>query len=304
MRIGISIASSQPGTDARAGAQNMVERTVAAAAADLDSLFVGDHHVTRSAYYQNSVILPRMLAHWGNKPAGALYLLPLWHPVLLAEQIATMASIAQGRFIMQCGLGGESVQSLGMGVPNAERVGRFEASLTLLRALWAGETVSEDKYWQITDARIAPLPPEPIEVWVGSVVPAALRRTARMAEGWLASPSLTLSDASASIGHYQQYCAEFQRAPTAVAVRRDIYVGADAAEAQAVAQPYIERGYRGFGPDALMVGSVEEVTEQMLAMARAGFTDVIVRNLSRDQAQCLACIERLGEVRSRVHAAL
>ncbi len=278
----------------------MLQRTAAARDADLDSLFVGDHHVTGHPYYQNNVILPRMLAHWGDKPAGALYLLPLWHPVLLAEQIGTLACLTEGRFIMQCGLGGEARQSQGMGVPNAQRVGRFEASLELMRRLWAGESVTETRYWGIQNARISPRPPESVDVWVGSLVPAALRRTAKLAEGWLASPSLLLDDAASNRRHYAQYCAEFSREPKAVAIRRDVYVGADSAEARQAMAPYIEQGYRGMDAAALMIGSVEEVTEQMLSFATAGFTDVIVRNISRDQQQCLDCIARLGEVRQRV----
>ena len=108
----------------------MVERAEAARQADLDSLFVGDHHITDHAYYQNSPILGRMLAHWHDKPAGALYLLPLWHPVLLAEQISTLAAIMPGRFIMQCGLGGLPHQSAGMGVDMSQRVAMFEDSLS------------------------------------------------------------------------------------------------------------------------------------------------------------------------------
>ena len=87
MRIGISIQSAYRVSDPREGARFMVERAEAARQADLDSLFVGDHHVTDHPYYQNSPILGRMLAHWHDKPAGALYLLPLWHPVLLADSL-------------------------------------------------------------------------------------------------------------------------------------------------------------------------------------------------------------------------
>ena len=56
-----------------------------------------------------------MLAEWGDGPAGALYLLPLWNPVLVAEQAATLACIAKGRFILQCGLG-DRRQAKAMGV--------------------------------------------------------------------------------------------------------------------------------------------------------------------------------------------
>src|SRR5947208_14902325 len=106
MRVGISLTSNHPdATDPRQGARWMIERTAAARHAQLDSLFVGDQHVSPTPYYQNTPILGRLLAEWGEAPAGCLFLLPLWHPVLAAEQIGTLAAIARGRFIMQCGRG-------------------------------------------------------------------------------------------------------------------------------------------------------------------------------------------------------
>ena len=302
MRIGISICSNYRVTDPREGARYMIERARVARTADLDSLFVGDHHVTPTNYYQNNPILGRLLAEWHNKPVGALYLLPLWHPVLLAEQIATLASIASGRFIMQCGLGGDAEQSAGMGVEMRDRVGMFEASLSILRALWAGETVNHERYWNIRDARINPLPPQPVDVWVGSVAPAAINRTARIGDGWLASPGLTPAQANDQLNQYRQACAEHQREPSAVAVRRDIFIGATDREVKQMRQNTLANGYRGFSEEALVIGTVAEVAEQMSQLGEAGFTDIIVRNISQDQAEALATIERLGEVKRRLNS--
>jgi len=286
MRIGISICSNYRVENPRHGARHMIERAAAARAADLDSLFVGDHHVTPTAYYQNNAILGRLLAEWGNKPAGALYLLPLWHPVLLAEQIGTLAAIAGGRFIMQCAIGGEPAQFAGMGVDIKQRVPRFERALEMIQAI---------------DARITPVPAEPVEVWIGSTAPPAINRTARLAEGWLASPGLSLPQAIDQLNQYQQACAEHQRNPTAVAIRRDIYIGATSQRAAAVKQHFLAKGYRGFAEDALMTGSVAEVADMMAAFGEAGYTDIIVRNMHTDQAEALATIERLAEVRRQLH---
>lgn len=302
MRIGLSVCSSYPGVEARTGARHMIERARAAREAGLDSLFVGDHHVTPTAYYQNTPLLGRMLAEWGDKPAGALYLLPLWHPVLLAEQVASLACIAEGPFILQCGLGGDRRQAAAMSAPLGARAPMFEESLTLLRRLWAGETVSAERFWDIAEARIAPLPPEPIEVWIGAQAPPALARTARMAEGWLASPSLTETEARDDLNRYRQACAEHNRTPSAVAIRRDVFVGASAEAAERVVAPYVEAGYRGFAPEALLYGSVEQVAVSLLRLEVLGYTDVIMRNLSRDQSESLATIERLGQVRTLVNA--
>ena len=301
MRIGISICSNYRVADPREGARYMIERAAAARAADLDSLFVGDHHATPTAYYQNNAILGRLLAEWGNKPAGALYLLPLWNPVLLAEQVGTLAAIASGRFIMQCALGGDAAQSAAMGTDIRQRVPMFEQALDIMRALWRGETVTHERFWNIRQARINPLPAEPVEVWIGSTAPPAINRTARLAEGWLASPGMGLKDAAEQLNHYRQACAEHDRAPAAVAIRRDIYIGATSQQADKVKQHYLARGYRGFPEDAFMTGSVAQVADMMAAFEEAGYTDIIVRNMNSDQGEALATIERLADVKRQLH---
>lgn len=304
MRVGISISSTYSVSDPSEGARNMIERAATARQADLDSLFVGDHHVTTQPYYQNSPMLGRLLAEWNNKPAGALYLLPLWHPVLLAEQIATLAAIMQGRFILQCALGGERPQSEGMGVDMKYRVPMFEDSLDIMRRLWAGETVTHERFWNIKNARIAPLPAQNIEVWVGSSAPAALNRTARLAEGWLAQPGLSLQGATDQLNQYRQVCAEHNRQPNAVAVRRDIFVGASTQEAEAFKRKAVAKGYRGFAPESMLVGSVAQVADELANFVDAGFTDVIIRSMSSNQSEALAGIERMAEVKAQLEGSV
>jgi len=300
VRIGISVCSHYQIDDPRQGARYMVERAAAARAADLDSLFVGDHHATATTYYQNNAILGRMLAEWGNKPAGALYLLPLWNPVLLAEQIGTLAALMPGRFVMQCGIGGDAAQFAAMGCSIKQRVPMFEAALAIMQALWRGETVTHERFWNIQQARINPVPAEPVEVWIGSTALPAIERTARLADGWLASPGLTMSQAREQLNPYRQSCAEHARTPRAVAIRRDIYVGSSSQQAAKVKSHYLAKGYRGLSEDALMTGSVAEVADAMAEFEAAGFTDIVVRNMHTDQGEALATIERLAQVKAQL----
>ncbi|MBM4202688.1 MAG: LLM class flavin-dependent oxidoreductase [Gammaproteobacteria bacterium] len=299
MRIGISVCSNYRVQNPRDGARWMIERAAAARAADLDSLFVGDHHVTAGPYYQNVAILGRMLAEWHDRPAGALFLLPLWHPVLLAEQIGTLASIMPNRFIMQCGLG-DRPQSEGMGVDFSRRVGMFEECIRIMRALWAGDTVSTDRYWNLRDARISPVPAEPVEIWVGATVLPAINRTARIADGWLGSPSLNQADAVKSLNMYRQACAEHSKPLGSAALRRDICIARTSQRAREGVAPELAKGYRGFGEEALVIGSIAEVVEQFGRYRDMGYTDIIVRNISQNQAVALETIACLGEVRAQL----
>ena len=54
--------------------------------------FVNESVTDPAKYYQNIPTMARLLAEWGDRPAGVLALLPMWHPVLLAEQIGTLAA--------------------------------------------------------------------------------------------------------------------------------------------------------------------------------------------------------------------
>jgi alkanesulfonate monooxygenase SsuD/methylene tetrahydromethanopterin reductase-like flavin-dependent oxidoreductase (luciferase family) len=297
MKIGISVTSAHRVEDVRLGSRYMIERARAARLAKLDSLFVGDHHVTAQPYYQNSPMLGRMLAEWGAMPAGALYLLPLWNPVGLAEQVATLSCLAEGRFIMQCGVGGDDAQFHGMGIPTGRRPSMFEQSLATLRSLWQGETVDLDGRWQLSGAHISPLPPEPVEVWIAAAAGVAIERAARLGDGWLGDPGMDFDTAEQRVQRYLDACQGAGRDPGAIAIRRDVYVGESAEAAQRAMAPYLERNYRGIAPEALLIGSVEQVAERISQLGRMGYTDVITRNITADQPQALATIERLGEVR-------
>lgn len=302
MNIGISLTSVHPTASPREGARWMIERARASEQAGLDSLFVGDHHATPVPYYQNTPMLGRLIAEWGDRPVGALYLLPLHHPVLVAEQVGTLASIASGRFVLQCAIGPADNQFPAVGVSPRQRPSRFEQSLEILRALWNGETVSRDGHWPIRDARISPVPPEPVEVWIGAMARPAIDRAARMGDGWLASPSIAPEVAREQLGLYVERCEAHGHPVGVKAIRRDVYVGADADEARATGGAIVEAGYRGFPPDVPVVGDVEAVAAAFRELAEIGYTDVIVRNLVSDQSAALACIERLAEVRERVRA--
>jgi alkanesulfonate monooxygenase SsuD/methylene tetrahydromethanopterin reductase-like flavin-dependent oxidoreductase (luciferase family) len=243
-------------------------------------------------------MLGRLLAEWGDRPVGALFLLPLWHPVILAEQVGTLASLTPGRFILQCALGGGEDQFGGMGVPLRGRVARFEYTLDVLRRLLAGEEVTTDEPLPLRAARGGPLPPEPVDIWIGASAPAAIDRAARLGDGWIAAPGTTPEQAAAQLEQYRASCAEHGRPVGVTAIRRDVHVGADPADARRVADPILARGYRGLHPESLVIGGVGQVSQAFADLADLGYSHVLVRHLADDQGEVLASYDRLGEVRS------
>ncbi len=82
------------------------------------------------------------------------------------------------------------------------------------------------------------------------------------------------------------------------AIRRDIHVGVDRADAWRVAEPIVARGYRGMPRESLVVGGEAEVANAFGGLDDLGYSHVLVRHLADDQQEVLASFERLAGVRT------
>jgi alkanesulfonate monooxygenase SsuD/methylene tetrahydromethanopterin reductase-like flavin-dependent oxidoreductase (luciferase family) len=295
MQLGVSLKSAHRYPDPRRGAEVMVRKAIAAREAGLDSLFLGDHHGAGAGYLQNVPMLGRLLSEWPRR-CGALFLLPLWPPLLVAEQVATLAAIAPGRFVLHTALGGgDAFRELG--VELRSRISRFEAGLGIIRRLLAGEEVTADSPYRLAGTRISLLPPDPVEVWIGGHARGAIARAARLGEGWVVGPGLSVAELWDLLDYYHEQSRAAGRSPGRVAVRRDVYVGRDRADAERVIGPIVAAGYRGFEPGVLVYGGAEEVAGRLAELAGAGIEEVLVRHIGGDEGEVLASMERLGRVR-------
>src|SRR5204862_421219 len=75
---------------------------------------------------------------------------------------------------------------------------------------------------------------------------------------------------------YRERCAAYGKAPGAIVLRRDIYVGESSTEAREVLQQALGRGYRGMPANALIAGTAREVTEQFRRFAAIGYDEILV----------------------------
>jgi alkanesulfonate monooxygenase SsuD/methylene tetrahydromethanopterin reductase-like flavin-dependent oxidoreductase (luciferase family) len=283
MRIGISIGtafSTAGPRGQREGPLTVVGQMQAANRVGLDSLTLGDHHATGpGGYVQNVPMLGRLLAEWTDRPAGCLFLVPLWNPVLMAEQVGTLAALSSGPFIIQAGLGGGGAQFKAMGADLSQRAARLEEGILVAQALLRGETV-ESELLAIQGARVAPLPPEGTEWWIGGGVERAIDRAARLGDCWYGNADLTPETAARDIALYREACARHDRTPVRIPIRKDVFVAEDRAEAEKVGDALVVGGYRGFERGAVAYGDPESVAEQLSVFGELGFTDVIIRTMS------------------------
>lgn len=258
-------------------------------------LCLGDHHSTgRVPYVQNVPMIGRLLAEWDDRPIGCLFLAPLWNPVLMAEQIGTLAAMAEGPFVVQTGLGGRGlVRKMGLTVPH--RGWRLEATILAVQALLAGERVTSAELG-IENAAVAPRPDRPVEWWIGAVSEVAMDRAARLGTGWYADGNVAASACRAQIEAYLAVCDRHGKHPGTMAARKDVFIADDDAHATKCGQALIDAGYRGMDRESVAFGSPEHVAEQLSRYAEIGFTDVVIRTMTVPQPEAVRSIELAGKV--------
>ena len=130
---------------------------------------------------------------------GTTALLPGRNVVRLAKQLASLDVLCRGRLLVTLVPGlTYAPERDAIGADPKRRGAIIDDALPLLRRLWSGETVSHDgPAGSFRDVKLTPLPvQQPLEVWLGGTMPAALERCGRLSDGWL--PSLCTPDEAAA----------------------------------------------------------------------------------------------------------
>ena len=177
----------------RAGisADQVLESARKAEAAGIDGLFTGDHVTFYGAGSDGLInLIAVATATEHMQLMTSVYLLALRHPTPVALQCATLDQLSRGRFVFGVGVGGEDANEWwACGIDPKTRGRRTDESLQILRSLWTEEgTTFEGKYFQLNKVRMQPKPfrEDGIPIHVGGRSDAALRRTARFGDAWMA----------------------------------------------------------------------------------------------------------------------
>ena len=284
--------------DTATQARHVLEIAAAARAAGLDTLLFGDNHAVPAAFANSFAPIPtvaRLLAVSGSMRVGMVLLAPFYEPVLLAEQLGTLAAFAPTPLIVTLANGGRAQAFDAYGIDMKSRAKRLEELTTVLRRLLGGERVTfAGRYVQLDAVQISPLPPMPIELWIAGTVPAAAARAGTLGDGWLSGQNCSDAEVAVQLDIYRDAAAKAGRRAHAV-LRRDIFVADTDAEAHAEVDAVLAEGYRGTGKAELLVGAPNAVVERLRHYRAMGFDEVMVRHVTGDHARMLRSFELIGE---------
>lgn len=120
----------------------------------------------------------------------AVSVVPGRNPVLMAKMLASLDVVSGGRCLPAFGLGiANTAEHQAFMVDRRDRAPWIEEAMPLMRRLWTEDDVDHaGERFEIRGADVLPKPvQDPFEVWLGGAAPSELRRTGRLADGWLAS---------------------------------------------------------------------------------------------------------------------
>ncbi|MET0146330.1 MAG: LLM class flavin-dependent oxidoreductase [Ilumatobacteraceae bacterium] len=280
-----------------------VVRTVAqrAEALGFQDLWVTNNTVSDAGCFDSFTVLSYAAALTTTIRLGvSVLVLPTYHPVHVAHQVATLDHLSGGRAILGVGLGRAAEYEL-FQVPVGQRVRRFNESVELIKVLWAGPHATFDgELFQARDATLGTRPlqsPHP-PIWVGSLHPDAIRRAARMADGWMAAGGATTASLAEAVPLLRAGLDAEGRDPATFPISKRIFMSVhdDPAVARAEVDRWYTEVYRmPHGTDTCGIhGTPEQVADQLASLVAMGATHLMLNPVARYAEQVEALAEVVG----------
>ncbi|RYE43211.1 MAG: LLM class flavin-dependent oxidoreductase [Hyphomicrobiales bacterium] len=312
MRIGLHLTSHhEPGGNTHQLLETLLRQVSRAEELGFSHVFLGHHYLTSSAFLQPLPLASFLAARTSRIRIGfGVLLMPLIPPVSLAEDLATLDALSNGRVIVGLGAGYRPSEFDALDIPMDQRYRRLESGVRVMRELWTGNAVSrEDLFGKLSSATLHLRPQQPggPPIWLGARGSRGLRRVAELDACWL-----TLLNFPDEVFEQQLLLLRNELRNRTLPLARDYPVIADVfvAESDAAALGVARRYARvpghveqtrdsidGYLRNSVLTGSPDTVLQRLKKWRdKFGVTDVIFRldwNGASD-AELSAATEMIG----------
>ncbi len=149
-----------------------------------DSVWITEHHFVEDGYLPSFVAMAGAIAGITERVqiSSDVLLMPFQHPLRLAEDLAVLDNVSNGRMMLGVGLGYAPHEFRGFGIERRERVSRTEEALEVLRLAWTEDRFSfQGKRYQFEDVSVRPRPVQDggPPIWIAAMSEPGARRAAR-----------------------------------------------------------------------------------------------------------------------------
>jgi alkanesulfonate monooxygenase SsuD/methylene tetrahydromethanopterin reductase-like flavin-dependent oxidoreductase (luciferase family) len=296
--LGMSLPHRSPDPISEATVRTVAQRSEALGYADL---WVTNNTLDVVECFDSFTVLTWAAAVTSRIRVGvSVLVLPVYHPVHVAHAVATLDRLSGGRAILGVGVGPPQKYA-SFHVPDERKVRRFVESIALIRALWAGDDVTfEGEIYPERHVRLGVRPVTPPPIWMGSFHPDAMRRAARLGDGWMGAGGSGTAAFAAAVPELRAALEAEGRDPDAFPISKRVFMSVhdDGAVARAEVERWFATAYGN--PDLTDQGGVfgtpDEVGQQLEALAAAGANHLLLNPVTRyeEQVEALAAITGLA----------
>lgn len=321
MRFGLEFGSYPADLDAAEVCQQVSRWAQVAYKNNFEALFVAHHYLNgpEAAILQSIPLLAYLAGQVPGMYLGtSIFILPLHHPVMVAEYISTLDNLSGGKVIFGVGQGYRDKEFDSFGIDKGQRRGRLVEALEVIRRLWTGEAVTfQGEYFQLNRVTSRPKPMQrpgpPILLGADSVRTVA--RVPEIADHWIASRRHSKAFLRQALPAYKAALDRQGKPYLGLFIFRDLCIADTTREAETRIKEGYERRYRLYQQwgqpgerydlkfdelqrERLILGSPNEVVEQVISYHEEFGAEVMwfmVDFPGMDPRFTLETIERFGK---------
>jgi alkanesulfonate monooxygenase SsuD/methylene tetrahydromethanopterin reductase-like flavin-dependent oxidoreductase (luciferase family) len=260
-----------------------------------DSVWLEEHHSIRNHYWPSPLMALAGIATRTTRVllGTDIVVLPFYHPVRAAEDMAMLDVISGGRAIFGAAIGYRPPEFELYDVGLDDRGARYVEMLKIIRALWTQDHMEYDGRFYKIKGCIEPRPTRPIPIWLGGWGELSLKRAARLGDAWVPGPTANLEKLLNAQKQYRMFLTDagkvLEGSPNPLT--REVVIAETREHAWELAEKYVMVNYRdeyGGGWKHPLIGSQDQ-------------TPVALESLSRDRfivgnpQDCISQINRFVE---------
>lgn len=241
----------------------------------LDSFWLSDHLLAPSPELDVVATLSLIASRTSRMKLGpSVLLLNLRHPLMAAKSFASLDYLSGGRMVMAVGTGSNLADYAACGISPDARGKRLDEGIEVLRTVWKDRQASyHGRFFNFDNVTIEPRPAAranndfgTMDIWIGGRAESALRRTARLGDGFFASFQ-TPEEYESSMTKIRAYAVEYGRANARIESGLILLCRIASSREKALKEMQPMLSAMGRGSEAFLersvYGSAEDISAQM-----------------------------------------